>query len=601
MPLSTIKHLRSNGGGAFFTQFVKYLIGKGPCSVLDFQRNYNSFVRRVSVKRIVKYYNYWESNIPDEYVIPCKSEYYDYIVAYHMAAVLVDPTMSQCLFKRVVGNTQAFVFYFDPFVASRCKADNCDFRFIKRDDNKVHYDIGGTSYVDPFISKRNILDKWGGEYLIDFLSLAQLDKKLDIGLANYMKHQRGVINHFMYKCVRVVHIKAGNTSVIAPFGKPQEFEAYRCGASSLTGSVTRPFMLTIDRINHVQSDMCWVANKADGYQAVIDIPKVKSRFDPEYNAYIHFRNGVSYKAKIPYKGFPIRLQVTVIGDIKSFGDVIKVDRMYYEDVIRIENMTNTTFSRRAIIAEQAYRSGLPIIMKRWEIYDSSLVQQSDSVDSEGIIFQFENVYRYGSGYVSEGRPCYYLVKEYSIDVSVYDNDKFDLDGVQYVINEGKAPVREVIFDFWFPPKFRFVRDRWDRASQFFSHSGSDKNSMKLGFVSDYKDAVSIDQFNCFVASKVRLCGKALMLYGYFLLGKSLTTVSADHYDGIRELVVTGHSKLYPDTGDDEVHEGFYVWREYFQRSKFNSITDKVKLEDLFPAPKNSNMSVDSSLESKIEF
>jgi hypothetical protein len=576
-PLSTIKRLSSYGGGAFYTKFVRYLVSKGPCRVYDFQREPMSFIKRVLSKGVVGYDNYWTDNYPTDFVSTSQGPY-DYVIGYHCQNVLTNDWLAKTFFSSISDNTDAFIFYFDPFVASRVKDLKLDFRFLKKDDEKVYYDIGGSSYADPYVSKNAILQQYGNKFLIDFLSLSQLDKKFNIGMEDYVNSARGVSNKAMWKCIRVVHIKSGRSPYIGNFGEAVDLCAEIVNVKAMTGGCIRPYMITASRISHLYSDLFWMANKADGVQAIVDYPRTANRPD-KYNCYFHFRNGKVYGCNIKYTGSPIKFQATIVGDLDFRNDKISIKKIYYEDLIRGNNTDGTNFAARSVLARNAYTAGFPIIMKKWEVYDGQKLRVFGA-DSEGIVFQSNNTFRYKNRYTSEDHPCYFLVPNYTIDISVFDGDKFVLDGVTHTITEGSAPVREICVTRWDPFKYEFVRDRFDRSVQFHSYAGSDKNSMKSTFVEDYKEAITIQEYNYYISKIIRISGSLLLLYDFFKSGGDLQDLEDVHFSGVQALVCTGKSVL--TTIDGEVHQGFYVWRDHFQGSKHIEKSVSISIDSLFP-------------------
>jgi hypothetical protein len=270
-------------------------------------------------------------------------------------------------------------------------------------------------------------------------------------------------------------------------------------------------MMTYDRADLVLSERCWWAQKIDGYQAVIEVNPGSVP-----NCIFQFRNGVAYETQIPYKGTRFVMQATVCFD-GQFKDEICINRVYYEDMI-ISAYGGHNFCARAVSSYKMHISGFPFTMKQWNSFANNPVFMCGK-NSEGIVFQLDDVDREMNGaYKSNHRSAYFLKDHYTIDVTMV-GDKFYLDGVEYTLNEGVAPVREIEFVSWDPPKFNFIRDRWDRAPMAFEHNGRKDNSLNSKFVSDYRKAIVLDAFNKYTSNIVSIDGTAAsLLYSHYKRG-----------------------------------------------------------------------------------
>jgi hypothetical protein len=313
----------------------------------------------------------------------------------------------------------------------------------------------------------------------------------------------------------------------------------------LSGGTMRPFMMTLDRMNIIQSNLTWYTHKADGYQAYCC---AKNSL-----LYLKFRNGAVYRTKVRYNGPEIRFQATVILQSEFVSsDRLVVSSIIYEDYIIGPDAVSPSFRTRYLRFVTYVKAGLPVTMKQWQLYDSDSVVFDPTDYKEGIIFQLDLVGRRNNGsYVCRGRPCFFLKDEYTLDVTVKDG-KFKIGEDEIPINQGSANVREIVYQG--DGRFKFVRDRFDRTPNY--------NLNDTLFLDDYVSALTIPKFNVALPGVRNLpiiCAPLLMVLE--------TGASVDQLLAYKEAIIalnhTGPSKLIYN--ERPVPEGIYVWRDHFRR------------------------------------
>jgi hypothetical protein len=313
-PFSKIRRSQARGGGAFFSGFLVRLFGSSTSWVLDLQKKFSSLSRRGFEEgcriQLIPYQCEIDNNIQ---ITDRTGEVHkvDYAISYHTTSYFKKSWFGQMDdIIKTYDPDLFFFFYLDPFSASRSK-NKVDFRFLYSDGEKNHYHLFGVDYKDTFIRKRQITKYFAEQgYCVQFLTVSQLSRYMtargkNMDLVNYVKTTRNSHNIFMLDHVKVIVIeKEASVSVLPSCNNDVNLEFVKVDDVLLSGGTMRPFMMTLDRMNIIQSNLTWYTHKADGYQAYCCAK--------DSLLYLKFRNGVVYRTKVRYNGPEIRFQATVI-------------------------------------------------------------------------------------------------------------------------------------------------------------------------------------------------------------------------------------------------------------------------------------------------
>jgi hypothetical protein len=554
-PFSKIRRSHARGGGAFFSEFLVRLFGSKTNWVLDLQKKYSSLSRRGFSEgcriQLIPYQCQIDNNVQ---ITDRTDEIHkvDYAISYHTTSYFKCSWFGEM--DDIIDKYHPdmfFFFYLDPFSASRSK-NKVDFSFLYSDGKKNHYHLFGVDYKDTFIRKRQITEYYNGQgYCAQFLTISQLSRYMTargkkMELVNYVKSTRNSYNIFMLDHVKVIVVeKEASVSVLPATNNDKELQFSKVNVEILSGGTMRPFMMTLDRMNVIQSELTWYAHKVDGYQAYCI---AKSSF-----LYMKFRNNMVYRTKIKYNGPEVRFQATVIlqSEFVSSDKLVSLS-IIYEDYILGPDAVSPSFRTRYLRFINYVKAGIPITMKQWQLYDSDSVVFDPIKYKEGIIFQLDLVgRRFNGSYVCKGRPCFFLKDEYTLDVTVKDG-KFRIGEDEIPIDQGSALVREIVYQG--DGKFKFMRDRFDRTPNYMLNDKS--------FLDDYVSALSIPKFNVAlpgVRNLPLICAPLIMVLE--------TGAEVDQLLAYKEAIIalrhTGTSKLIYK--ERPVPEGIYVWRDHFQR------------------------------------